>query len=55
MAAREPAQAHAPSGRKGSSSQRSACWQPSASGQSATAYFRIPPDQVVELGIQLES
>ncbi len=26
----------------------------SASGQSATAYFRIPPDQVVELGIQLE-
>ena len=26
----------------------------SASGRSATAYFRIPPDRVVELGIQLE-
>jgi K+ transporter len=25
-----------------------------ASNLSATAYFRIPPDQVVELGLQLE-
>ena len=26
----------------------------SASNQPATAYFRIPPDQVVELGAQIE-
>ena len=26
----------------------------SATNQPATAYFKIPPDQVVELGIQVE-